>query len=49
MKKVISRIQNANSDSKSISEATYQTVKLDDGIDFPISHKNQIMEFFMLV
>ena len=37
VKKVISRIQNANSDSESVSEAMYQAVKLvhyEDGIDF---------------
>ena len=47
VKKVISRIQNANSDSESVSEATYQAVKLvhyEDGINFLTSHKDQIME-----
>ena len=45
VKKVISRIQSAETDSD--SAATYQAVKLvryDDGIDFLTSHKNEIME-----
>ena len=45
MKKVISRIQSAETDSD--SAATYQAVKLvhyDEGIDFLTSHKNEIME-----
>ena len=45
MKKVISRIQSAETDSD--SAATYQAVKLvhyDEGIDFLTSHKNEIVE-----
>ena len=45
VKKVISRIQSAETDSG--SAATYQAVKLvhyDEGIDFLTSHKNEIME-----